>query len=202
MPFVAIHMTWDEIRLSSHMSIRIHVARGGHLDAEQLLDGQREHQLVVQRRQVVHARDVRRALDVGELLARLLHAGVQVADDRLERSTVSPSSSSMMRSTPWVEGCCGPRLMIIVSSSPNSTSIVDRGRARRLGQAQHCPVAISELAGLGLDRGCELLASRSRSASRELGDASAASSASVRLVLVAHRGPGASLNCTGTRPTP
>ena len=29
--------------------------------------------------------------------------------------TVSPSSSSSRRSTPWVEGCCGPMLMIIVS---------------------------------------------------------------------------------------
>ena len=35
----------------------------------------------------------------------------------LVRSTVSPSSSSMRRSTPWVLGCCGPMLMIIVSSS-------------------------------------------------------------------------------------
>ena len=29
--------------------------------------------------------------------------------------TVSPSSSISRRSTPWVEGCCGPMLMIIVS---------------------------------------------------------------------------------------
>ena len=35
----------------------------------------------------------------------------------LVRSTVSPSSSSMRRSTPWVLGCCGPMLMIIVWSS-------------------------------------------------------------------------------------
>ncbi len=34
----------------------------------------------------------------------------------LARSTVSPSSSIMMRSTPWVDGCCGPMLRIIVSS--------------------------------------------------------------------------------------
>ena len=45
----------------------------------------------------------------------------------LARSTVSPSSSIMMRSTPWVDGCCGPMLMIIVSSTsghgpPVSTS--------------------------------------------------------------------------------
>ena len=33
----------------------------------------------------------------------------------LHRMTVSPSSSKSRRSTPWVEGCCGPMLMIIVS---------------------------------------------------------------------------------------
>src|SRR5947207_9993067 len=40
----------------------------------------------------------------------------------LQRRTVSPSSSSMRRSTPWVLGCGGPMLMIIVSSSETSTS--------------------------------------------------------------------------------
>ena len=34
----------------------------------------------------------------------------------LERMTCSPASSSMSRSTPCVEGCWGPMLMIIVSS--------------------------------------------------------------------------------------
>ena len=34
----------------------------------------------------------------------------------LQRSTVSPCSSSISRSTPWVLGCCGPMLMIIVWS--------------------------------------------------------------------------------------
>src|SRR3954470_20091404 len=38
------------------------------------------------------------------------------------RRTVSPWSSSMRRSTPWVLGCCGPMLMIMVSSSLTSTS--------------------------------------------------------------------------------
>src|SRR5690348_14478845 len=31
------------------------------------------------------------------------------------RTTVSPSSSSATRSTPWVEGCCGPMLRVMVS---------------------------------------------------------------------------------------
>ena len=39
----------------------------------------------------------------------------------LARTTVSPSSSIMIRSTPCVEGCCGPMLMIIVSPSPSSS---------------------------------------------------------------------------------
>jgi len=53
------------------------------LDAEQLLDGHREDEFVVQRTQVVHAGDVRATLEEGEFLAGLLHAGVQVTDDRL-----------------------------------------------------------------------------------------------------------------------
>src|SRR5207244_3375215 len=40
----------------------------------------------------------------------------------LVRSTVSPSSSIMRRSTPWVLGCCGPMLMIMRLSSTASTS--------------------------------------------------------------------------------
>ena len=83
MPLVARNSRCDAIRFSSVSSIRIHVARGRQLDPEQLLGGQREHQLVEQRREVVHAGDVGAALQVGELLAGLLHAGVQVADDRL-----------------------------------------------------------------------------------------------------------------------
>jgi hypothetical protein len=53
------------------------------LDAEQRLGGQREDQLVEQGGRVVHAGHVGGALEVGELLARLLHPRVQVADDRL-----------------------------------------------------------------------------------------------------------------------
>ena len=35
---------------------------------------------------------------------------MQVAHDRQERMTVSPSISNMRRSTPWVDGCDGPML--------------------------------------------------------------------------------------------
>src|SRR5919109_2891778 len=40
----------------------------------------------------------------------------------LARSTVSPSSSSTTRSTPCVDGCCGPRLTTIVSSDSGHCS--------------------------------------------------------------------------------
>ena len=83
MPLVAIHTRCDEMRLSSLISIRIHTARCRYFDVEQLLDGHGEAEFVDDRAQVVHARHVGRALDVAELLAGLLHAGVQVADDRL-----------------------------------------------------------------------------------------------------------------------
>ena len=53
------------------------------VDAEQLLGRHGERELVGDRAQVVHAGDVGAALRVRELLAGLLHAGVQVPDDRL-----------------------------------------------------------------------------------------------------------------------
>ena len=56
---------------------------GRDVDLQQLLGGQREHQLVEEGRHVVHAGDVGGPLEVREVLARLLHAGVQVADHRL-----------------------------------------------------------------------------------------------------------------------
>ena len=85
MPLVARNSRWLAIRLSSHISMRIHTARSGMslVDAEQLLGGHREHQLVEERAEVVHPGDVGAALQVGQRLAGLLHPGVQVADDRL-----------------------------------------------------------------------------------------------------------------------
>jgi hypothetical protein len=53
------------------------------VDAEEFLRGHRECEFVGDRAQVVHAGDVRATLRIGELLAGLLHAGVEVADDRL-----------------------------------------------------------------------------------------------------------------------
>ena len=55
----------------------------GHVDTQQRLGGHREDQLVEERRQVVHAGDVGGTLEIGEVFAGLLHAGVQVADHGL-----------------------------------------------------------------------------------------------------------------------
>ena len=62
----------------------------------------------------------------------------------LVRSTNSPSSSSMRRSTPCVEGCAGPMLMIMVSSSRRSKSTSLGSRVRPL-VAQHRADLAAEL---------------------------------------------------------
>ena len=38
----------------------------------------------------------------------------------LDRRIVSPSISSTRRSTPWVDGCCGPMFMIMRSPMPSA----------------------------------------------------------------------------------
>src|SRR5512138_710756 len=48
----------------------------------------------------------------------------------LSETTVSPSSSMIRRSTPWVEGCCGPMLMVMVL---NSGAVVADMRGGALG---------------------------------------------------------------------
>ena len=59
----------------------------------------------------------------------------------LVRSTVSPSSSSINRSTPWVEGCWGPMLMIMVSSSDRSTSMSEGSTATPSGSRSTAPTS-------------------------------------------------------------
>ena len=59
MPFVASHIRCDDIRCNSDRSIRIHDRPRRQLDAEQCLGGHREHELVVERGQVVHSCHVR-----------------------------------------------------------------------------------------------------------------------------------------------
>ena len=73
------------MRFSSDSSMRIHTARSGMSSSmpSSFSTAIENDELVVQRAEVVHARDVRAALHVGQLLAGLLHAGVEVADDGL-----------------------------------------------------------------------------------------------------------------------
>src|SRR6478735_4505186 len=69
----------------------------------------------------------------------------------LQRSTVSPCSSSMSRSTPWVDGCCGPMLMIIVSSSgawscsTSATSVSERRSTAPRSRRRAAPATTSSL---------------------------------------------------------
>ena len=83
MPLVAWNSRCELMRLSSHMSMRIHTGTLGNLDLQERLDGHGECELVEQRRRVVHAGDVGGALQVRERLSGLLHAGMEVADDGL-----------------------------------------------------------------------------------------------------------------------
>ncbi len=76
------------MRDSSHIIMRIHVARSGTSTSSSRSTAMRVHELVGEVRRVVHARDVGRALHVGELLTGLLHAGVEVTDDGLDAQHV------------------------------------------------------------------------------------------------------------------
>ena len=80
----------------------------------------------------------------------------------LVRSTNSPSSSSMSRSTPWVEGCWGPMLMIIVSSSGRSTSIDAGVEHDALGEPQHRAGLASQLHARRVAPAVQLLAALAR----------------------------------------
>ena len=164
----------------------------GHLDVEQLLDRQREHQLVEERRRVVHAGDVGGALDVGELLAGLLHAGVEVADDRLGAQDRLAVELEHEAQHAVGRGCCGPMLMIIVSSSDGLVGDV------------------AELGGLGLatcaaprrprgssSRGARPIArAAAPGAPSEVVDRAASMVSSVGVMRGVRRSP---LNCTGMR---
>ena len=103
----------------------------------------------------------------------------------------------MMRSTPWVDGCCGPMLMIIVSSTsghgpPVSTSSFVRA-SRVTGRS--CCVALVGLrlepAFLGVVRELGALEQIVVDDLDQLVDRVAR--------LLAHRGLGSPLNVTGTR---
>jgi hypothetical protein len=180
-PFVAVHKTWDEIHE--------HPDPGGprrELRAEQCLDREREDELVVERRQVVHARDVGGALDVGELLAGLLHAGVQVADDGL-----GAEHGLALELHHDAQHAVGGRVLgahvddhrLVLAELDVDVARVEHGP---LGQPQERPLLDRKLGWARLVALAQLLAAFG----------------GFRLeILVGQRGPGASLNCTGTRPT-
>src|SRR5687768_687340 len=67
-----------------------------------------------------------------------------------DRSTCSPWSSSINRSTPWVLGCWGPMLMIIVWSSPATScspmaaaSVSDRRKTQWRSRISRVRLAVS-----------------------------------------------------------
>ncbi len=79
------------------------------LQPQQLFHRQAVAQVVRERRQVIHAVGQRHALLVRLDFEFLLDAGVQISRcPAAHLTTVSPSSSSSSRSTPCVDGCCGP----------------------------------------------------------------------------------------------
>ena len=198
------------------------VGAGRHLDAEERLDGKREDQLVVERRQVVHAGDVGGPLDVGQLLGGLLHAGVEVADHRL-----GPQHRLAVELDHEPEHAVGRRVLgahvddhgLVVGLLDVDVVGVDH---HALGQAQHGTRLAAQLVGLGLLAGEELLGALGRLADQAALDAGVGglgvgqagnrvgqhrvgvghAVAGIGRRGVAHRGPGAPLNWTGTRPTP
>ena len=72
------------MRLSSAIAMRAQVARRGHLDAEELLDGEDVQELVRVERDVVDPRRVRDGLPPRLVLHVLLEAGVEIPDDRAD----------------------------------------------------------------------------------------------------------------------
>ena len=140
-------MRRDPVQLAHQHADPLRPLRDVLVDAEQLLGGQGEDQLVEERRRVVHAGDVGGALEVGEVLARLLHAGVQVADDRLGAQHRLALELEHEAQHAVGDGCCGPMLMIIVSSSRRA--LADEVGGLGLGHAQHGAELAQQLGGVG-----------------------------------------------------
>src|SRR5690349_9804514 len=59
----------------------------------------------------------------------------------LQRTTSSPFSSSIRRSTPCVLGCCGPMLMIMVWSLPGSIASMGRAAASASDRRRTLPTS-------------------------------------------------------------
>ncbi len=84
----------------------------------------------------------------------------------LVRNTVSPSSSSMSRSTPWVEGCCGPMLMIIVWSSRRSMSMSPGSTKPPSGRRSTAPTSLRSSSAFVTPRGASSCAPSDVSATK------------------------------------
>ena len=89
----------------------------GDLDADERLDGPAVGHRVEVVGEVVHPLDDGDDLPVALVLGRLLDAGVDVADDRLEVAHDLALEVTSSRSTPCVAGWCGPKLMVRSSCS-------------------------------------------------------------------------------------
>ena len=79
-----MNRAWLAIRLSSPVSTRMYSARRGHLDVEQLLERHDRRPLAEQRADVLERVDLADDVVVVAVLAQLLDAAVEVAEDRVE----------------------------------------------------------------------------------------------------------------------
>ena len=82
-PCAPSHSRWFSSRVISANMTRMYCARIGHLDAQQLLDGQAVGVLVAHHRDVVEPVHVGQRLDEGLALGQLLGGAVQQADVRV-----------------------------------------------------------------------------------------------------------------------
>ena len=120
-----------------------------HLHVQEGLGGQGEDQLVVQRGQIVHPGHVGRALDVGQLLALLLHAGVEVADDGLgaqDRLTVQLEHEAQHAVGGRVLGPHVDDRRLVVAALDVDVGRID---VAALGEAEDRAHLLAELAGAG-----------------------------------------------------
>ena len=159
-----------------------------YVQLQELLNGHGEGQLREERCRVVHAGDVGGALQVGEVLGGLLHAGVQVADDRL-----APQDRLALHLQHQPEHPVGGRVgWPHVEDHPLVGDVAGRrivgttGQHRCLGlaDAQHGAGLVAAVHALGRT---QIRPARTHGAGR-------------LLCHVAHRAEGASLNWTGIRP--
>jgi hypothetical protein len=93
----------------------------GHLDPRELLDGQHEPELVVERREPVVPVHEDEGLAGVAMFGELLRGSVHVTDDRLGPDD---DLAVELEHQPEVDGCCGPMLRIIssVRRSPGETT--------------------------------------------------------------------------------